>query len=177
RLGRLVRAEHRERAERYLAQRGGKAVFLGRFTAALRVMIPSLAGVARMPYRTFLFYNVAGGAIWAAGMAILGYLAGASWQRAASWASRIGLALLAVIVAGLVLRVAVRAGRRRADRFQALGDRLAATAPARWVRHRFPAQVAWVRRRLDTSTPTGLALTSTVALAALLAWTFGGLAQ
>jgi undecaprenyl-diphosphatase len=61
RIGRLVRAEHRERAERYLAQRGGKAVFLGRFTAALRVMIPGLAGMARMPYGTFAAYNIAGG--------------------------------------------------------------------------------------------------------------------
>jgi undecaprenyl-diphosphatase len=177
RLGRLVRAEHRERAERYLAERGGKAVFLGRFTAALRVLIPSLAGVARMPYRTFLVYNVTGGALWAAGIAVLGYLAGASWQRAASWASRAGLTLLAVIVAGILLRVAVRAGRRRTDRLHALGDRLAATPPARWIRRRFPAQVAWLRRRLDPSTPTGLALTGTVTLAALLAWTFGGLTQ
>ena len=83
RVGRLVRREHRERAENYLRQRGGKAVFLGRFTAALRVMIPGLAGMARMRYRTFLAYNVAGGAAWAAGMVLLGYLAGASWQKAA----------------------------------------------------------------------------------------------
>ncbi len=97
RVGRLVvRREHVDRAERYLAERGGKAVFLGRFTAALRVMIPGLAGMARMPYRTFAAYNIAGGAIWATTMVLVGYLAGASWQRAAHWASRIGLALLAL---------------------------------------------------------------------------------
>ena len=49
-LGRFVRHEHLDRAERYLADRGGKAVFLGRFTAALRVMIPGLAGMSRMHY-------------------------------------------------------------------------------------------------------------------------------
>src|SRR5258706_9695728 len=59
RVGRLVKHEHVHRAERYLTERGGKAVFLGRFTAALRVMIPGLAGMARMPYRTFVVYNVA----------------------------------------------------------------------------------------------------------------------
>src|SRR5206468_1971278 len=120
---------------------------------------------------------VAGGAIWAAGMVLLGYLAGASWQRAAGWASRIGLALLAVIVLTFVIRLVVTAGGRHVGRLPALGDRLAATRPARWVRRRYPTQVAWLRRRLDPATPTGLPLTATVAVAALLAWTFGGLTQ
>ncbi|OLB77824.1 MAG: hypothetical protein AUI14_15020 [Actinobacteria bacterium 13_2_20CM_2_71_6] len=178
RLGRLViRREHVERAERYLSHRGGWAVFLGRFTAALRVMIPGLAGMARMRYRTFVVANVAGGALWATGMVLLGYLAGASWQRAERWASRIGLALLAVIVLGFLTRLAVRAVGRGTDRVHQVGDRLAATRPARWLRRRYPAQVAWLRRRLDPGTRTGLALTATVLLAGLLAWTFGGLVQ
>src|SRR3989442_4342186 len=130
RVGRLVRQEHRKRAERYLAQRGGRAVFLGRFTAALRVMIPGLSGMARMRYRTFVLYNMAGGAAWATGMVLLGYLAGASWQKAAHWASRVGLALLALIVLGFALRLAARATGRRPDRLRTVGDRLAATAPA-----------------------------------------------
>src|SRR5215813_2027436 len=103
RLGRLVRAEHRQRAERYLAQRGGKAVFLGRFTAALRVMIPSLSGMVRMPYRTFAAYNVAGGVIWAASMTLLGYLLSANWPAVAHWASRVGLVLLALIVLAIAV--------------------------------------------------------------------------
>ena len=177
RVGRLVKQEHRDRAEHYLAQRGGKAVFLGRFTAALRVMIPGLAGMARMHYRTFVGYNVAGGAAWATGMVLLGYLAGASWQKAAHWASRIGLALLALIVLGFALRLAARATRRRCDRLRAVGDRLAATAPVVWVRRRFPTQLGWLRSRLDPTTPAGLPLTATLASAALFAWIFGGLTQ
>jgi membrane-associated phospholipid phosphatase len=121
--------------------------------------------------------NIAGGAIWATAMVLVGYLAGASWQRAAHWASRIGLALLALIVLSFAVRIAIRATRRRADRLQDRGDRLAATRPARWLRRRFPAQVAWLRRRLDPTAPTGLALTGTLLLAGLLAWTFGGLTQ
>jgi undecaprenyl-diphosphatase len=177
RVGRLVRREHIQRAERYLAERGGKAVFLGRFTAALRVMIPGLAGMARMPYRTFVVYNIAGGALWAAGMVLVGYLAGASWQRAAHWASQFGLALLALIVLGFALRLVGRATRRRSDRLRAIGDRLAATPPVGWVRRRFPAQLDWLGRRLDPSTPDGLPLTATVAAGALAAWIFGGLTQ
>ncbi len=36
--GRIVKHEHLDKAEKYLADKGGKAVFLGRFTAALRVI-------------------------------------------------------------------------------------------------------------------------------------------
>jgi undecaprenyl-diphosphatase len=177
RLGRLVKQEHRQRAERYLAERGGKAVFLGRFTAALRALIPGLAGMARMPYRTFVAYNIAGGAVWASAMVMVGYLAGASWQRAAHWASRIGLAILALVVLAVAVKLAGRLTRRHSDRLRAVGGRLAATAPATSVRRRFPAQLAWLRRRLDPTTPDGLALTATLASAALLAWLFVGLTQ
>jgi len=177
RVGHLVKPEHVERAERYLAERGGPAVFLGRFTAALRVMIPGLAGMARMRYRTFVVYNVAGGVVWATGMVLLGYLAGASWQRAAGWASRIGLALLALVVLAVALRLGGRVTRRRADRLRAVGDRLAAAPPAAWVRRRLPTQVGWLRRRLDPTAQGGLPLTAAVAAAALFAWIFGGLTQ
>src|SRR5262249_52499622 len=57
-LGRFIRHHHFDRSERYLADRGGPAVFFGRFTASLRAIIPGLAGMSRMPYRRFAFYNV-----------------------------------------------------------------------------------------------------------------------
>jgi membrane protein DedA with SNARE-associated domain/membrane-associated phospholipid phosphatase len=177
RLGRLVKREHRRRAERYLAERGGKAVFLGRFTAALRALTPGLAGMARMPYRTFAVYNVAGGVVWASAMVMVGYLAGASWQRAAHWASRIGLVILALVMLGFGTRLAGRFTHRRSDRLRAVGDRLAATAPATFLRRRFPAQLAWLRHRLDATMPGGLALSTALAGAALLAWLFAGLTQ
>jgi membrane protein DedA with SNARE-associated domain/membrane-associated phospholipid phosphatase len=176
-FGRFLRRKHLDRAERYLAQRGGKAVFFGRFTAALRVLIPGLAGMARMPYRTFVFYNVTGGAIWATGMALIGYLAGASWQRAAHLATRVGLVALALLALGFSLTLLARSMRRHSERLHALGDRLAAIPPAAWIRRRFPAQLAWLRRRLDPTAPDGLALTVTLVLAGLCAWTFAGLTR
>jgi membrane protein DedA with SNARE-associated domain/membrane-associated phospholipid phosphatase len=174
-LGRFVRRKHFDRAERYLADRGGKAVFFGRFTAALRVLVPGLAGMARMPYRTFAVYNIAGGAVWATGMVLIGYLAGVSWQRAAHLASRVGLALLALAALGFALTLFRRAMHRQSGRLHAIGDRLAATPLAVWVRRRFAAQLAWLRRRLDPNARDGLAVTVTLVFAGLCAWTFGGL--
>ncbi len=101
-LGRWINHKHFDTAERYLAARGGRAVFLGRFTAALRVMIPGLAGMAHMPYRTFLVFNVAGAVAWGTLSVLLGYLGGTGWRHAASTYSHIGLALFGVVVLFLV---------------------------------------------------------------------------
>jgi len=50
----------------YLFQRhGGKIVFFGRFVAVLRVLAAVLAGANRMNWRRFLFFNAAGGIVWA----------------------------------------------------------------------------------------------------------------
>src|SRR2546423_5485101 len=46
-VGRFVKADHLDRAEQYLQRRGGTAVVFGRFTAALPVLIPGMAGHAR----------------------------------------------------------------------------------------------------------------------------------
>lgn len=68
-------ARHLESARAYVRRRQGSAVFFGRFTAALRVLVPGLAGMSRIRYPVFLAYNVVGGALWGTGMAVLGYLA------------------------------------------------------------------------------------------------------
>lgn len=103
-LGRLVHRDQFDRAEAYLAERGGKAVFVGRFTAALRVLIPGLAGMSGMPYRRFAFFNITGGAAWATMSVLIGYAGGSSWEHASSLAGRIGLGVLAGVAAVLAAR-------------------------------------------------------------------------
>jgi len=111
-LARLIKPAHVERARRYVQRHGGKAVFFGRFTAALRVLIPGIAGTARVPYRRFVLFNVAGGFLWAVGFVLLGYLAGASWRSVARTASTAGLVALVVVVAGVIAAIAVRRHRQ-----------------------------------------------------------------
>jgi membrane-associated protein len=102
--------KHRPRiahAQDFLRRRGGAAVFLGRFTAFFRAMMPALAGASQMPYRRFLAWNAAGGIVWGSGFVILGYLAGESYHRIEKVAGRglaIGLAVV-VVVAFVVWRV------------------------------------------------------------------------
>jgi membrane protein DedA with SNARE-associated domain len=102
-------ARRLDRAQDFLRRRGGTAVFVGRFTAFLRAVMPALAGVSRMPYRRFLVWNAAGGLVWGTGVALAGYLAGDSYARVEQDLGRGSAALLAVVL----VAVAVMRHRRR----------------------------------------------------------------
>jgi membrane-associated protein len=107
---RLIEPRQVERAKALVRRLGGRAVFVGRFTAALRALVPGLAGVAGVPYRTFAVWNLAGGVLWATGFVLLGFAAGPAWRRAERFAGRTGLVLLATIV---VATTAALVRRRR----------------------------------------------------------------
>jgi membrane protein DedA with SNARE-associated domain len=62
--------------ERFFARHGGKAVFLGRFVAVLRVTAAWCAGLARMHWWSFLGWNAAGGIVWATLIGLLAYFLG-----------------------------------------------------------------------------------------------------
>ena len=93
------RRERLDRAREFLARRGGAAVFLGRFVAFFRAVMPALAGTAGMRYRRFLAFNAAGGIVWGTGVVLLGYLAGTSY---AAVERTVGPGV-ALAVAGIVL--------------------------------------------------------------------------
>jgi membrane protein DedA with SNARE-associated domain len=102
-----------ERGQQALRANGGRAVFLARFTAFLRAVMPGLAGTARMPYRRFLAFNAAGGLVWALGFTLLGYFAGASYHKVEKFAGRASIAVL-VVFALVVVVLVIR--HRRAER-------------------------------------------------------------
>jgi membrane protein DedA with SNARE-associated domain len=102
-----------ERARQGLRRRGGRAVFLARFTAFLRAVMPGLAGMAHLPYRRFLAFNAAGGIVWAVGYTLLGYLAGASYKRVEKYAGRASEIVLGVVVVAFIAWVVVHRRRER----------------------------------------------------------------
>jgi membrane protein DedA with SNARE-associated domain len=100
--------------KRFLNRRGAWAVFLGRFTAFLRAMIPGLAGMSEMHYGTFLPANALGGVVWGAGFSLLGYAVGNAYARVEKYSSWASWVLLALVVTGFVV-LTIR-GRRRERR-------------------------------------------------------------
>jgi membrane protein DedA with SNARE-associated domain/membrane-associated phospholipid phosphatase len=166
--------EHLESATAYVNRRGAVAVFLGRFTAALRVMVPGLAGMSGMPYGAFALFNVLGGVLWGTAFVLLGYFAGSAWERAAGDASKIGLGLLLLVLAALVGGRLLRGLREGGE---PLPERLAAVAPVAWVRGRMPRGSSWLARRVDTGSPRGFAWSVVVLAGAICGWVFVGLTQ
>ena len=63
-LQRLLNRDHLARAHEFFEKYGGKAVVLGRFVPIVRTFVPFVAGAASMSARTFVFYNIVGGAAW-----------------------------------------------------------------------------------------------------------------
>ena len=107
------RRERIDVARASLARRGGLAVFLGRFVAFLRAIMPFLAGTSRMPYRRFLVYNGAGGLAWGIGSVLLGYLAGNSYAAIEKTAGRTAAIIVTVLVVAAVVAWRIRARRQR----------------------------------------------------------------
>jgi membrane-associated protein len=97
-----------ERVETVMLRRGGAAVLVGRFFALLRPLMPAAAGVARMPRRVFLLWNLVGAAVWGVGFCLLGYLAGSAYVAVERTVGA-GLALaLVVLVIAVVAVFALR---------------------------------------------------------------------
>jgi undecaprenyl-diphosphatase len=104
-----LRDEQWRRLEEFFQQHGGKTVFLARFSAFFRILVPFFAGAARLNYFHFLLFNVLGGTVWAVGSVLLGYLAGKSWRAIEHWVGGAGL-IAALVIVGVV--VAVRLARK-----------------------------------------------------------------
>jgi len=109
---------HRRRViavgEPFFDRHGPKAVFLGRWVSGLRITAAWMAGINRMSWPTFFFYNALGGLAWATSIGLLAYFAGHSAERIVQVA---GLgAAIAAVVAGVALWWVLRMRRRRAER-------------------------------------------------------------
>jgi membrane protein DedA with SNARE-associated domain len=99
-----------ESAQDFLARRGGSAVFLGRWTAFFRAVMPALAGLSGMKYRVFLPWNALGGIAWGTAAVLGGYLAGQSYARVEKW---LGTGAAVVVGVVVIVAIAVWAVRRR----------------------------------------------------------------
>jgi membrane protein DedA with SNARE-associated domain len=101
------------RAERFFDKHGGKAIFIARFTAGLRVAGAWVAGFAKMPWWRFFLWNAAGGIAWATSVGLVAYYFG---RAAADAIGKYGLIGGAVALGGLaVALVGVHFWRKRME--------------------------------------------------------------
>ncbi|HZC30210.1 MAG TPA: DedA family protein [Gaiellaceae bacterium] len=87
-------------AERVMERHGGKTVFFGRFIALLRFTAAWIAGIGRMPWWRFFFWNAAGGIIWATSVGLVSYYSGKAAADAIRQYGIYATAAVVVLLAG-----------------------------------------------------------------------------
>jgi membrane-associated protein len=108
---------HRVRAieagDRFFDRHGPKAVFFARWIALVRFAAAWLAGINKMHWRTFFFYNALGGISWAITFGLVGYFGGKAAAHVLTDVGIAGAVLLALLLVFLVVRMRVRDRRAR----------------------------------------------------------------
>ncbi|MEO8485430.1 MAG: DedA family protein [Betaproteobacteria bacterium] len=106
---RWFRQEHLRRTQAFYDRYGGVTIIIGRFVPIIRTFAPLLAGVAAMPYRRFLAFNVVGGILWITSLVYAGYLFGnIPWVK-----DNLGLIVLGIVAVSLIPAVATFVSERR----------------------------------------------------------------
>ena len=94
----FIKREYIDQTHMFFEKYGGKAIVLARFAPILRTFAPFVAGVGKMNYPRFLFYNVIGGLLWVAVCVLCGYFLGnLTFVR-----ENFSIFILAIIVVSLI---------------------------------------------------------------------------
>jgi len=73
---RFFKQEYLQRTQAFYDKHGGKTIIYAKFVPIIRTFAPFVAGVANMPFRRFLAFDIFGGVGWVFSMTILGYFLG-----------------------------------------------------------------------------------------------------
>jgi membrane-associated protein len=92
-----------EHGEPFFDKHGPKAVFLGRWVSGLRIASAWLAGLNRMSWPRFLFWNALGGIAWACSVGFAVYALGDAAEHVIAIAGPVALALAVALVIGIVV--------------------------------------------------------------------------
>ncbi|EHR49398.1 putative membrane-associated protein [Saccharomonospora marina XMU15] len=104
----LVKADDLDRAERWFAKHGTKAVFAGRMVPLVRSFISLPAGIVAMPMWKFLTFTALGSLIWNTALVVSGYLLGANWHVVEQYAAILEKLVILAAVAAIAWFVAKR---------------------------------------------------------------------
>lgn len=93
----IVKKKYLDKTTVFFEKHGTKAIIMARFVPFVRTFAPFAAGVASMKYRTFVIYDILGGALWVGSMLMAGYLLGEiTWIREHVDLMAIGIVVISV---------------------------------------------------------------------------------
>ncbi len=109
---RWIKQDYLRRTQAFYDKYGAVTIIIGRFIPIIRTFAPFLAGVAAMPYRRFLVYNVIGGVLWITSLVYAGYIFGnIPWVK-----QNLTLIVIGIVVVSLLPAVGTFVSEQRARR-------------------------------------------------------------
>ncbi len=179
---RFLKARHLDMGQNFFERHGNKSIFLGRFIGIIRPMIPFAAGLSRMNYKVFIFWNVLSGVVWGVSHIYIGYFFGSAFKLIEASSSRISVILLILAVFVVLFWLLAKAftpsmlfiGRI----FQSNIDAFLATGAAKKFIASFPGVSIFIGRRFEKQGFSGwpltmMALTASAFIALFIFLTYG----
>ena len=102
---RFFKQEFVDRTSAFFARHGGRAVVLARFVPIVRTFTPVMAGVGNMRYRSFVTYNVVGGALWSTTATLLGWGLGKRFPKLEDYLTPIAIGIVAISLVPVLLEL------------------------------------------------------------------------
>ncbi|MFD2245905.1 DedA family protein [Pontibacter ruber] len=72
----FLRQSHLQQAEHFYDRYGGRTIIYARFIPIVRTFAPFVAGMGKMNYKRFLYFNVIGALLWVVFFLMIGYMFG-----------------------------------------------------------------------------------------------------
>lgn len=106
---RFLKARHLDMGQKFFNRHGNKSIFLGRFIGIIRPMVPFAAGLSRINYKVFIFWNVLSGFIWSVSHIYVGYFFGSAFKLIEAWSVRISVILVILVLVGILFWLLAKA--------------------------------------------------------------------
>lgn len=103
--GAIFKQEYLQRAETFYEKHGGKTIILARFVPIVRTFAPVVAGIGKMPRKTFFAYNVIGGLLWGVSLPVLGYYVGSRIPGVENYVEPVILAVVVLSIAPALIHL------------------------------------------------------------------------
>ncbi len=77
----LFKKRYLKAAEAYYNKQGAFALIMGRFVPIVRTFAPIFAGVVKLDFKRFAFFNIIGAILWITSLTLLGYFLGRRFEK------------------------------------------------------------------------------------------------